>query len=624
MRKFYLFVISFILAFPIQAQKFQFPKVDRKELGRSVKLKILVDKTMQPEEGWVTKEWMIQETAEAGFNVFSPRRGHARLNEVRQVTEWCEKYGIFSMPWMRGSLRAPDGPEADGKRLVWASGSEQPLWSPNSDEFWEWTNKYITAYAKISTELPHLIGVFLDYENYAPGGHGNLYSLSYDDVIMEKFAKVKKIDIPELSLDKRRDWLEKKNLYEEFEKFQIQHWRKQCQTLREAVDEFNPQFQFCVYPAPGTRFMLEAIYPEWATKEAPLILADASTYGRPSRFLPQVEALKKNRDRLIERRKTAIEANIPFMYAGGIDPVVTGADPEFSGKNAVMISETTDGYWVFYEGPEYNEDHPDYFKWFTWANQAIVEKKREVWRKPRETPEDWSLRGFPSQANLSALITPEVTREKVELPEVKLRGENFLLLAVKARHSVEIVIKEQPIANYQSCLVWDLRTDDMEKIENGMIPHGETDVITFTPETDGIYLLGLSTGRCACSVISANVPLGLYAGENLHFIQGPQRLYFKVPKDVEQFSLTAKGSGSETVRVNVYNPVSNLVATDQTLKGKTKINVSAGKHAGRTWSLTLTEADSGYFEDHFIQVGSKLPPVLSLIPKHVFDISRKK
>ena len=121
--------------------------VSRQELGRTAKLTILVDKVMQPVEGWVTKEWMVKAAADAGFNVFSPRRGHERLDEVRQVTEWCQKYGIYHMPWMRGSLEAPKGPEADGKRVVWASGNEQPLWSPNSDEFWEWTARYIIEYA---------------------------------------------------------------------------------------------------------------------------------------------------------------------------------------------------------------------------------------------------------------------------------------------------------------------------------------------------------------------------------------------------------------------------------------------------------------------------------------------
>ena len=87
----------------------------REELGRSVKLTILVDKVMQPTRKWTTEEWMIKEAADAGFNVFSPRRGNDNLDEVRDVTEWCEKYGIYHMPWMRGSLSVPKGAKADGK-----------------------------------------------------------------------------------------------------------------------------------------------------------------------------------------------------------------------------------------------------------------------------------------------------------------------------------------------------------------------------------------------------------------------------------------------------------------------------------------------------------------------------
>ena len=83
-------------------------RVARSELGRGVKLTILVDKVMQPEAGWVTEQWMVQSAARAGFNVFSPRVGHDRLEEVRRVTAWCAECGIYHMPWMRGSLTASD------------------------------------------------------------------------------------------------------------------------------------------------------------------------------------------------------------------------------------------------------------------------------------------------------------------------------------------------------------------------------------------------------------------------------------------------------------------------------------------------------------------------------------
>ncbi len=616
----FLLLVSIIVLVP---NSLAAEKINRRDLGRSVKMTILVDKVMQPQARWTTEEWMVKATDEAGFNVFSPRRGHDRLDEVRQVTEWCRKYGIYHMPWMRGSLNAPDGAEANGKRLVWASGNEQPLWSPNSDEFWNWTNRFITEYARISIQNQHLMGVFLDYENYAPGKEGNLYSLSYDDIIMVKFAQSKGIDLPDLDLAKRKNWLEAERLHEEFSQFQIEHWRERCRVLREAVDQINPEFQFCVYPAPGTPFMVEAIYPEWATQAAPLILADASTYGRSSQLLSQAHALEANRQKLLNRMQIPKNAGIPFIYVGGIDPAVRGADPEFSGKNAVMISEVTDGYWIFYEGPTYTkQDHADYWKWFTWANKAIAGGDFRAQYEPRETPEEWwTLDEFERPKDSSKLVAPEATGERVEYPVVKLRRENLLLIAGKKGQPFELVLQNHPVASYKSFLAWELWNLDMIKAASGTIQYGKSGAINFIPEDDGIYLLGVTAGQCAYSVVSSTAPVGLYAGDRLSFIHAVNRVYFKVPDSVEHFTLTARGSQAETVRVNVFNPEGNQVATGQTtLKDETvKIQVSAGEHAGGTWSLELTRADEGTLEDHSISLDPEIPPILSLNPGHVFD-----
>ena len=615
---FLLLVSTFVLVSNSLAAR----KINRRDLGRSVKMTILVDKVMQPQAGWVTEEWMVKATAEAGFNVFSPRRGHDRLDEVRQVTEWCKKYGIYHMPWMRGSLNATDGAEANGKRLVWASGNEQLLWSPNSDEFWDWTNRFIIEYAKISIQNEHLMGVFLDYENYAAGKEGNLYSLSYDDIIMAKFAQARGIELPDLDLAERKSWLETESLHEEFSEFQIKHWRERCRVLRKAVDQISPEFQFCVYPAPGTPFMVEAIYPEWSTQAAPMILADASTYGRSSQLLSQAHALEANRQKLLNRMQTPKNAGIPFIYVGGIDPVVRGADPEFSGKNAVMISEVTDGYWIFYEGPTYTkQDHADYWKWFTWANKAIADGNFKAQYEPRETAEEWwTLDVFERADDTSKPVAPEATGEKVEYPVVKLRRENLLLVAGRKGQPFDLVLQNHPVASYKSFLAWELRSPEMTKVASGTIQHGKSGVINFIPEDNEIYLLGVTAGQCAYSVVSSNVPVGLYAGDRLSFIHAVDRIYFGVPDNVNQFTVTARGSKAETVCVNVFNPEGSQVATGQTtLKDETvKVQVSAGEHAGGTWSLELTRADEGTLEDHSISLDPKLPPILSLTPRHVF------
>lgn len=595
----------------------------RQELGRQVKLRILVDKVMQPTEGWVAKEWMVKATAEAGFNVFSPRRGHDNLDEVRHVTQWCEKHGIYHMPWMRGSLNAPSGPEADGKRVVWADGAEQPLWSPNSDEFWAWTTRYVVEYAKMSAGNRHLLGVFLDYENYEKGGKGNLYSLSYDDLILGKFAQAQGIQLPKLKPAERAEWLKKQGIHDAFAAFQIDHWRQRCCGLRKAVDAHDPTFQFCIYPAPGTPFMVEAVYPEWATEAAPLILADASTYGRPSRFLPEAESLKGNRQRLLENRKVPRERGIPHLYAGGIDPVVKGADPEFCGKNAVAISDMTDGYWIFYEGPKYNEDHPVYWKWFTWANQAIAAGHFAAQHAPRQTPDNWSSDLLQRLGAGVTLLPPPVTGETARFPTVKLRQENLLLIAAKANAPVAVPLRHHPVARHASPLRWELHDPARKRIASGAIAQGESGTVAFTPAVDGVYLLAASAGPCAYSVESANAPVAFHAGDGLAVIYGARRLYFHVPEGVARFTLSVRGSGGETVRLNVLDPSGKRVDSVQTnpRSERASIRVASGAGAGRTWSVELARADEGVLEDCTVQLGRELPPVLALHPEHVFRIA---
>lgn len=594
----------------------------RAELGRAEKLRILVDKVMQPQAGWKTEEWMIQATTEAGFNVFSPRAGFDDLEAVKRVSEWCVKYGIYHMPWMRGSLDVPlNDKAADGKRLVWASGGEQPLWSVNSDQFWEWTTRYIVEYARLSVENKALMGVFLDYENYATGAEDNLYSLSYDDVILAKYAAGSGVEIPKLEPAKRKMWLDEQHLHERFADFQVNYWRERCRALRKAVDALNPAFQFCIYPAPGTPFMVEATYPEWATDAAPLILADACTYGRPSRFLPEQESLEINRQHLLERMETPKKAGIPFIYTGGIDPVVHGADPEFSGKNAVMCSEVTGGYWIFYEGPTYTkQDHKDYWKWFSWANQKIAQGDFDAQHQSRETPESFFDGVFDQVDGKTTIPLPEFTPEKRLYPQAKLRGENLLLVAGRKGIPVETVLKHEPVSNYTAPLMWELRGPDRAMVASGTIAQAETGAVGFTAEKDGVYIIAASAGSCAYAVVSSNVPLAIFAGAKAAFIGVAPRLYFSVPKGTKSFAIKVESSGQETVRVNVFDPQGKQIATGQTTpqNGKIEVAVQCADEDGGVFSLETARADVGVVEDYALTLDPKISLGFSMVPEHVF------
>jgi hypothetical protein len=415
-------------------------------------------------------------------------------------------------------------------------------------------------------------------------------------------------------------------LHDEFAEFQIGRWRERCRALRQAVDRVQPEFQFCIYPAPGTPFMMQAAFPEWTTDRAPLIFADASTYGRSSRFLPEREALERNRDKLLARKQAPQQTELPFIYTGGIDPVVTGADPEFSGKNAVIISQATDGYWIFYEGPTYTkQDHADYWKWFTWANKAIIAGKLQAWRQPRESPENWSLDVFANLRQQPQTTAAQTTDRSIEFPAVKLRRENVIVVACQAGRPVRVVLKNEPVARYQSLLLWELRDAALAKTASGTIPHGESGEIVFTPKSSGIYLLGASAGSCAYRVVSSNAPVGLYAAESLKLIQGAKRLYFHVPGKLSRFELSVAGAGDETAKLNVYDPRGRLAASGQTSRPNpsVKLEVQTADQSGATWSIEITRADQGVLEDSTIRLDPKLPPVLSLTPENVFQSNAK-
>ncbi len=356
---------------------------ERGALGGTDKLRILVDKVLMADNDWVMTDDHVREIAAAGFNVVSPREGNEDPGEVRRIAGLAARHGIFHLPWMRGDRIAQGS-----VKMVWASGVEQELASPNSDELWTWLTDQILTYARISVECPALIGVFLDYENYSPNSGGNLYELSYDDKIMAEFAAAEHLELPALGFGQRYDWLVGKGLHDRFRAFQVNQWQQRCRQLRQAIDAVNPKFQFCIYPVPAPLFLTEAAWPVWATPAAPMIVADPSIYGRPGGLLTHAAALAANRQILRQNLAFARARQFPMMLAGGLDPAVPGADPEFCGRNAALSADETDGYWVFYEGPTYRTTHADYFRWFTRANQAIARNDASAfWQAPRETPD---------------------------------------------------------------------------------------------------------------------------------------------------------------------------------------------------------------------------------------------
>jgi hypothetical protein len=367
-------------------------------------------------------------------------------------------------------------------------------------------------------------------------------------------------------------------------------------------------------------FMLEACYPEWATATAPLLLADPWTYGRSGRFTTHEAALRNNQG-IIERGKSTAQAKgINHIYLGGLDPVVTGADPEFCGKNALLVTGLTDGYWVFYEGPVYDKDHPEYFRWFAWANQRIEAGDFAAAWQPRETDDPW---GFP-KIRIGGQPLPRT--EKREFPRVSLRGSNALLVAGHKDVPVQVTVQVVRVGRYEDPLRWSAKSTDWTDLARGEVPVTGTDSIGFTPPLDAIYVLLLEAGANACVVKDANVALAIYADPEARLIYAVPRLYFRLPAGVEQVGVSAHGGGGvETVKLTVFGPAGAVAAAQEATQAENRIRVAvpAGDGTGQVWSLSIDKAATGVLEDSGVSLDPALPRVLSFFADEVFDTEVK-
>ncbi len=370
-----------------------------------VKYRILVDKVycQGREQGKLVEE-DYKQISQVGFNIICPRYYGDNPVCVEEGAKFAQKYGMYYMVWLRGSLPATIAKrrwihspkicvlerekQSDYVPVKYTlkSGYAFDLLSPNSDELWEILEQNIMAVVKLSKTYP-ILGVFLDFELYArplpKKRPGHLYDLSYDQKILDEYAKARGISIPKLPPKERFAYLSEHNLYKDFAKFQVRSWRNRLRELRRKIDAINPAFQFAVYPSSYTLFVNEAVWKELATPQAPILAAEHYTYtkGFPNKDknkeywkITDDEGIKLN-VQFIQRRVRMYRARgVPYAVIGGIDPInPAGDDPVFQSRSAVAMSKVGDGYWMFYEGIKKNSDKfYEFEKYFRWANNIIA------------------------------------------------------------------------------------------------------------------------------------------------------------------------------------------------------------------------------------------------------------
>jgi len=614
------------LVLPVRAAEIDWAK-KRKALGRQDKLRVLVDKVLSASNKWVMTEKFMDEIRDAGFNVIVPRVGGGDMKRVERVARMAQDRGMFYMAWMRGTRGTKTGP-----KLVWAKGAEQDLYSPNADELWDWMTRLILGHARLSAANPAIVGSFLDFENYAKGKQGNCYALSYDAKILAEFAKDKGLNLPKLEPKERCPWLKTNGHTAAFRDYQIQSWRRRCRKLRQQIDAINPRFQLIVYPRP-TLFLNEAIYPEWSTTQAPMILADHFTYHRPGR-LPHDRALKANKRSLESGVRFGRSKNVPLLYMGGIDPIYEDADPEFCGRNAVMICEASDGYWIFYEGPSYHKpDHAAYFKWFSRANRAIVAGEFDFWKAPRETPDpmvaarERLLKKYCG-ADVKPYATdpmPQGTEKAVYTVRTHNTDEAVFGVLLRVGEALRGRLQVRRLGTYTGGSEYVLFGPSRRKVAEGQAELGKPAELKCVAKQAGLHVIIVNSSPNAAQLHVKNQQFCLIGTKRTGFIGAQPLTYFLPAPNAREITLTLRSpSPAETVAMTVLDPAGQQVAKVDTVASKerkVKLTVPSGT-AGKPWSLRLDRAPKGALEDVSLSLDAGCSDFLATHPSRLLVWSK--
>ncbi|MEA3400505.1 MAG: hypothetical protein U9R79_04595 [Armatimonadota bacterium] len=569
-------------------------------------------------------EEKTQQLVDVGMNAMILKAGIERA--MPYLREARRHQGMHTFLALNFNVNA----EEEGlRRAVLADGTVERYACPLEERFWrEHLLPGMLERAELAADPELQVdGLWIDFELYSTiTGQRYYTNACYCDHCFGEFCRSKGIEMPDLDYAHRRPWLEEQGYTEEYQPFLGTRVEGLAREVREQVHEMAPNLLLGFYPTPHN-WSLEAVARAFSTQRLPIILWATDTYGGggPDR-VPD------------DWREHYEELGVNARYCAGM------LLRRYSAKNlAAYIYHTSaecDGYWLFtaytlWTPPE--ERSGDYYLAAGTAEQywqAMERGNEELDRLAADPRHETELEigiepiiyhplAKPEmRRRVERLVPPGVTGEPAEYPIVWLRGPNLMVVACEAGRPVEIELRLGQIGEGSDRITWEATTRDGTLVASEKGGAGEDVTVRFTPEQDGIHYLLASASSSRYAPLRSTAPLGLYAAR-LHIMSGAERLYFRVPEGVEEFTILAEGSsGHETVRVEVYAADGELAAAAESNAEDTEapVEVQALGHHGETWSLALTRADVGILEDLYLTLPDPLPPVVSLSPEHVFGI----
>lgn len=561
----------------------------------------------------------------SGLNLLMPKFGglqapptEANIKLLRDWGDKCRQLGIHLMPVYNFRGGGAEALLSDRREVTAAGDTMERTPCPLDEAFW---SKYIYGRAVFLAEHAGelgLSGAIIDPEMYG-ADHTCFTTLCYCADCMREFgAKVGRTIPADLAASQRASWLKEQGLEKAFEQHYADRVKEYSQKIERDVHAKTPDFILGVllldYPLVFNRAMAMGL----GTETRPVLGFSETTYspGYTEYVLKQQETF------------AALPAHV--LMVPGL------WQQQFPAENLAeqyyTCAVNSSGYWIYtlesmledvsrLPGYQLREPHERYWEAIRVANAELTKwaasgGKYVSGLKVRdfEPPLPVLTAG---DVKIEALVAaPDAAPHSMgPVTAPRLRYRNPLFVIGKANEPVTAKISNCRLANYRPGTQWIVVGPDRTLLKEGHMKAGESQEVTFTPPTGGVYLVLAQSGQNSHTVeVLTGQSCGFLASKEHPFTVNGQfgRMYLYVPAGVDKFSLFVKAEGQAAGRggkLSLYGPDGKLAATLAGDLGKqTEMPVQATpEQQGRVWCLSVEDVTN----DLLLHLSARIPPYLS-------------
>lgn len=453
-------------------------------------------------------------------------------------------------------------------------------------------------------------GFMIDPEMYAAGArHGP--DIDYGDFAMREFTQATGIEFAfeSLTIAERIRLINRKQLASQYRQFQFNRLQALAQQTREKLQAKVPDaiMGFFIW---RNILWYQAVAAGFSTPRVPCLVGTESTYPGTFDELFLQEAQQKRK-----------QAAVPILYIPGV-AVLGGKSPEYLAAiaaNSYHRAIHTDGYWIYsfaLFGDKPAERKP-YLDVFTTTNREL-----DRWARARATGASYqtTLSAGPVPIDVPAklyeqifdvrrwrpLTAEELPKNPPQSTALVLRGKHTFFIRAQRGDKLAMNVRTIQLGNYTSPTACQFFRPDMTSIQTPQIPPGENKRIEVVADVKGFWACVVGSLNNAYEVTPLSKTAAIWAPDDDALwacaspaSSQPQRFFFAIPNDVEQFTIQYFSEPTEPATFRLFDPDGKLLHEHVRLTklASHEVHVDPGIKA-RAWWVETDQAA----EDHFFRV----------------------